>query len=73
MSKKDEDMKVFVDMIREVHRRGGAVCIFTEEELRGVDAEDVEDLMCSSGNDLIALKSPLADTEDEDGEEGEEQ
>ena len=54
--KTTSDLDTFVEMIKEVHRRGGAICIFTCEELRGVDETDVEDEMCSAGNVLIDLR-----------------
>ena len=65
------DLGTFVEMIKEVHRRGGAICIFTHKELRGVDETDVEDEMCSAGNVLIDLRAtePAAEDDDGDGDE----
>ena len=59
MSNKDwyegTDSDVFARIIDEVHKRGGAVAIFTREELGVLDAEDVEDAMITAGNERIDL------------------
>lgn len=55
------DIKRIVQLTAELKKMGCAVVIFTPEELKGADAESVEDRMIERGWDAIEVLTDLND------------
>lgn len=52
-------------VVRDLRAAGYAVCIFNPDELRGLRADRVEDVITERGNDYIAMWTTVDEDEDE--------
>ena len=58
------EQDIICGMMRWLHDRGCAVVIWTEEELRGVNADDVEGSMIEWGGEAIVMNATEGEEEE---------